>query len=186
MKKSYVNESTRKLLLKLEISGAVFVSIVAVILHFLYDISGRQMWAAVFYSVNESIWEHIKIFTLPYVLWGFVELCCVRVSFRRFFTAKVIGLYFLLTAIPGFYYTYTFLIGRSIIWIDVSCGFVFTAIAFVISYRLIAYAPVIEKYYKLCVILLFVYYLMMGYFTFIPPQLELFRDPITGDYGLPL
>ena len=186
MKQSVIDESIRKILFKLEISGAVFVSICAVVLHFLYSLSGNAIWAAVFSAVNESVWEHIKIFTLPYVLWGFVELCWVRVPFRRFLSAKVIGLYFLLLSIPIFYYTYTFIIGKNIPAVDISCGFVFTAISFVISYKLIAYAPFIQKYYKISVILLVIYYLMIGYFTFLPPKLELFRDPVTGTFGLPI
>ncbi len=186
MKKTVIDESTRKILFILEISGAVFVSVCAIVLHFLYDISGNAIWAAVFSAVNESIWEHIKIFTIPYVLWGLVELCWVRVPFKRFLSAKVISLYFLLLTIPIFYYTYTFLIGRNIPAVDISSGFVFTAITFVISYKMIVYAPYIQKYYKPSVILLVIYYLMIGYFTFIPPKLELFRDPVTNTYGLPL
>ncbi len=184
MKKSAIDESARKLLLKMEVSGAVFVSVCAVVLHFLYDISGNAVWAAVFSAVNESTWEHMKIFTLPYVLWSCVELCCVRVPFRRFLTSKVIGLYFLLLSIPVFYYTYTFLIGKDIHVINIGCGFVFTVIAFVISYKLISYAMCVERYYKLSVVLLIIYYLMIGYFSFLPPKLELFRDPLTGGYGL--
>ncbi len=186
MKKPIINESTRKLLLKMEISGAVFVSVCAVALHFLYRLSGSAVWAAVFASVNESIWEHIKIFTLPYVLWVFVELCTVRVPFRRFLCSKVIGLYFLLLSIPLFYYAYTFLLGKNIAFLDISCGFVFTAVSFIVSYRLIVYAPYIQRYYTASVVLLVLYCLMTGYFTFLPPRLELFRDPITGAYGLPV
>ena len=186
MKKSVISESTRKLLLKMELSGAVFVSVCAVILHFSFEWSGEAIWAAVFSAVNESIWEHIKIFTLPYVLWGFIELCVIRVPFRRFLTAKVISLYFLILSIPVFYYTYTFLIGKNIAILDIMSGFVFTVVAFVLSYKMIVYLPFIGKYYNICVALLAVYYIMVGYFTFLPPKLELFRDPITGTYGIPL
>lgn len=185
MNMSVLDERTRKLLLKMEISGAVFVSVCAVLLHYLYDISGGALWAAVFAAVNESVWEHMKIFTLPYVVWAFVELCTVRIPFRRFLAAKVLSLYFLLLSIPIFYYTYTFIVGRSIPVIDIACGFVFTVLAFFFSYRMIAYAPCIERYFRLSVFLLVLYYIMAGYFTFLPPKTELFRDPVTGGYGLP-
>lgn len=181
-----ISDSTRKSFLWLEISGAVFVSVAAVILHFLYEWSGNEFWATIFSAVNESIWEHLKIFSIPYVFWAFVELCCIRLPFKKFVSAKVLSLYFLLLSIPIFYYTYTGLYGRNIALVDILSGFVFTALTFVVSYRMVINAPCIERYYKLSLLLLVIYCVMISYFTFLPPRLELFRDPVSGGYGIPM
>src|SRR5690625_4235364 len=42
--------------------------VVGSILHFIYDWSGGQRWAAVLGAVNESYWEHIKIAIWPVLL----------------------------------------------------------------------------------------------------------------------
>ena len=65
-----IGESSRKTLFWFEVSGAVFVSIAAVVLHFLYEWSGGEIWTTLFSAVNESVWEHLKIFSLPYVFWA--------------------------------------------------------------------------------------------------------------------
>ena len=180
-----IDESTRKTLFKLEVSGAVFVSIAAVVLHFLYEWSGGEIWATLFSAVNESVWEHLKIFSLPYVFWAFVELCCVRVPFRKFVSAKVLSLYFMLIAIPAFYYTYTGIFGRNIAWVDILSGFAFTVMTFILSYKMIVYSPCIERYFKLSVVLIALYYIMIAFFTYTPPRWEIFKDPISGNYGIP-
>ena len=179
-----INESTRKTLFKLEVSGAVFVSIAAVVLHFLYEWSGKEVWASLFSAVNESVWEHLKIFSLPYVIWAFVELCCVRVPFRKFVSAKVLSLYFMFIIIPAFFYTYSGIFGRNIAFVDILSGFAFTVMTFILSYRMIVNAPCIEKYFKLSLVLFALYYVMIAFFTYSPPRLEIFKDPISGNYGV--
>ena len=179
-----ISESTRKTLFKLEVSGAVFVSIAAVVLHFLYEWSGEEVWASLFSAVNESVWEHVKIFTIPYVFWAFVELCCVRVPFRKFVSAKVLSLYFMLISIPVFFYTYTGIFGKNIALVDILSGFAFTVMTFILSYRMIVNAPCIERYFKLSLVLIVLYYVMISFFTYTPPRLEIFRDPISGGFGI--
>lgn len=181
-----IDGETKRSLLKMEIFGAIFVIIAATVLHFLYELSSRAVWAALFAAVNESVWEHLKIFSLPYVFWGFVELACVRMPFKKFVTAKVFGLYFLLLAIPMFFYSYTGLLGRNIMEVDIASGFVFTVLAFWVSYSLTVKAQCIERYYKAALVMLAVYYLMAAYFSTVPPHIFLFIDPVTGGYGIPM
>ncbi len=181
-----LSERNRKRFFRFEVFGAIFVSCAAVILHFLYEWSGKEFWVTLFSAVNESVWEHLKIFSIPYVIWGFVELCCLRIPFKKFVSAKVLSLYFMLLSIPVFYYTYTGLTGKNIAAVDIASGFVFTVLAFVISYRLVTKAPCIERYYKVSLVLLVVYFFMIAYFTYVPPKSALFRDPISGEYGIPL
>lgn len=175
----------QKSLLKMEIWGVVFVFFAAVLLHYIYDWSGQATWAVLFSAVNESVWEHLKIFSLPYVIWGFIELACIRLPFKKFVVAKTVGLYFLLFSIPIFFYTYTYFVGHSIVIVDIASGLVFTILSFYISYKLITSAPFLERYYVPALILLAAYYFMFAYFTVIPPKLPLFKDPITGGYGVP-
>lgn len=181
-----IDEKAKRSLFIMEVIGTVFVIAASVLLHFLYEMSGRQVWAALFAAVNESVWEHIKIFSLPYVFWGFVELFCVKIPFKKFVAAKVFGLYFLLLSIPIFFYSYTGLLGRSILAVDIASGFTFTALAFWVSYNLIVKAHCVERYYKLSLVLLAIYYLMAAYFSTVPPHIFLFRDPVTGGYGIPM
>lgn len=181
-----LREDVRNKLFTMEILGAVFVITAAVILHFIYDWSGQATWAVLFGAVNESIWEHLKIFSLPYVFWGFIELLCIRPPFKKFVVAKAFSLYFLLFSIPIFFYTYTAILGKSVIFIDIASGLIFTILTFVISCQLMKNCAYLERYYVLALILFAIYYFMFAYFTTVPPKLPLFKDPVTGWYGIPM
>lgn len=165
--------------------GAGFVIISSIILHFIYDWSGGETLAALFGAVNESVWEHMKIFTFPYVVWSFIELFTLRPVFKRFVAVKGLTLYFLLLSIPTFFYTYTALIGHSILVVDILSGFLLTIMTFYISYRLATGFPNIDRYYRLSLFLLILYYITYVFFTMSPPKIFLFRDPVTGGYGIP-
>ena len=172
MYENMLGEKKSKTFRNFEICGAVFVSIAASVLHFLYEWSGEEVWASLFSAVNESVWEHIKIFSIPYVVWAFVELCCIRIPFKRFVSGKVLSLYFMLIAMPVFFYAY------------ILSGFAITVLTFVLSYKMIVKAPFIEKYFVLSIFLIVIYYFMIGYFSYVPPKIDLFKDPVSGNYGL--
>ena len=55
---------------KWEIIGIFWVIMVGSLLHFTYDWSNKSLIVALFSSVNESVWEHLK---LGY--WALVFLC---------------------------------------------------------------------------------------------------------------
>ena len=184
MGNTILTQNQRKRLFKLEIAGAVFNALAASVLHFLYEWSGKELFTALFSAVNESVWEHLKIFSIPYVVWGFVEVFCAGIPFRRLAPAKVFGLYAMITAIPVFFYTYTGILGKNIAIVDIISGFAITALAYYISYQLAAEAPFLEKYFTAAAVMFGIYCVMTAFFTFAPPQLNLFRDPMSGKYGL--
>lgn len=167
-----------------EIAGAVFVIISATLLHFIYDWSGGAAWAFLFSAVNESTWEHIKIFVIPYIFWSIIELLCIRLPFKRFVSVKILTSYFLMLSIPAFFYTYTALLGKSLVFVDIICSYALVVITFLLSYKVMTKLPNITRYYALSLILLALLYIMLAFFTAAPPNIFLFKDPITGFYGL--
>lgn len=77
----------QKKLAALEAWGAVFTFVMASMLHFSYQLSGGAVWAILFGSVNESVWEQVKIMAMPYLVWAVLEVgLCSRPS-RRWWTA---------------------------------------------------------------------------------------------------
>lgn len=59
---------------KLEICGVFFIFICGTLLHFVYQWSNKSVVSILFGAVNESVWEHVKIFALPYAAWAIIEL----------------------------------------------------------------------------------------------------------------
>lgn len=174
----------RKLLKKFEIAGAVFTLIAGTVLHFAYELTGGAMWTLLFASVNESVWEHVKIFTMPYFAWAVVELCVCKTYFKRFFVAKIVGLWFLGGITIGFFFLYSSLLGKNVLIIDIISIIVWIIFAYVLSYKLYMSSKPIEVWFSPALFMLVLYAAMYFSFTACPPEAAIFRDPITGRYGI--
>ena len=65
-------EDKRKILLW-EIGAFVWIMLAGSAFHFIYELSGFALPAAVFGSVNESTWEHLKLFYWPALAFTIVQ-----------------------------------------------------------------------------------------------------------------
>ena len=173
-----------KRLLKYEIIGTFFTFICASLLHFVYRWTNGAVWTIIIGAVNESVWEHIKIFALPYILWGIIELAVLQVPARRLIVTKTLGLYILSSITIVFFYSYTTIIGTSIVIVDIISVFVWVMLAHTISYKLMISKAKIEQFFTPACLALAIYLSMYISFTINPPHLELFRDPLTNLYGI--
>ncbi len=174
----------QKLYKKLEIAGGPVVFATASFLHFLYELSGKSVIGALFGSVNESVWEHLKIFSIAYILWGIIELLWVNPPLKKFVWAKALGLYGMCISIAVFFYVYNFFTGRGILFIDLASGIVFAVLAHYASYKITLKDSNTGQYFYTGIMLIFLALIMILCFTYYPPESELFRDPVTGLYGI--
>ena len=62
-----------KKLLKYDIIGFVFVSIIGTLAHFVYEWTNKCVIAAFFCPINESPWEHLKLIFFPYLIWTVIQ-----------------------------------------------------------------------------------------------------------------
>lgn len=173
----------KKLLLKLEIAGPFVTFTLATLLHFMYDLSPNVL-TALFGAVNESIWEHIKIFTIAYLFYSFIEFLWAKPQLKRFTVAKVAGALAQGIFIPLAYYAYTIFTKKPVLIADLLIGFAAAAIGFWVSYKLYKSHKDLEKYFLTSLMTLFLILMCLLCFTYFPPQAELFRDVVTGGYGV--
>ena len=54
------------------ILGAIVTVIFGVISHFVYEWSGNNFFAGLFFPVNESTWEHMKLLFFPMLAYAFI------------------------------------------------------------------------------------------------------------------
>ncbi|MBQ8057702.1 MAG: hypothetical protein IJ275_05140 [Ruminococcus sp.] len=176
-----MNEKKFKIL---EIAGIPIIYLTATLLHFVYELSGGSTLSILFASVNESVWEHIKIFAVGFVLWSVIELFWVKPPFKKFVVAKTVSLYFLSMSIIAFFYTYNLFTKEPILWLDLLSAGVFVVLSQYISFRLTTNNSQIADYFPVAVLLLMTFFVMFFSFTIFPPRIDLFRDPVTGMYGI--
>jgi len=166
------------------VGGAVLSFGLAVLLHFLYDWSGGLRFAAIFSSVNESVWEHIKILLWPYLLWSFAVYYILKPDMRRLIVARTVGAYAVAILTICFFYIYTGVLGKNVAVVDIVSAAVWLLAGEIISLRVLNARWPIREYYIIAVAALMLLVVMLLCFTVSPPRLGLFADPVTGLYGL--
>ena len=166
-----------------EAIGCVVIYAAAVFLHYIYPLSGGSALGLLFGSVNESVWEHVKIITAAYAGWSLLQLIWLRVSFRRYVAAKCLGLYLLMGLIIGAYYIFKAILGGNVIWVDIVSSFLSVILVQVLTYCWETGENHLQDYFAPA-LLLTLYYLMFFSFTIFPPKAELFRDPVSGGFGV--
>lgn len=163
--------------------GFAVTSFVGTLLHFLYEWTGEAVWTAPFSGVNESTWEHMKLLFWPMFLYAAVQSFFFR-GRKNFWCIKLKGILLGLTLIPVLFYTYNGVIGRSPDWINIAIFFVSAAIAYIYETKQFHKKTVPCKSPSLAFGILCAVALLFVVFTFLTPELGIFKDPLTGTYGI--
>lgn len=172
----------RKTMAISEAAGCGCIFAAAAFLHIVYPLSMGAALGILFGAVNESVWEHTKIFSVGYVAWSLLQLFWMKLNFRKYVAAKCIGLYVMMGLIIVSCRLCMAVTGGALsIFVPI-----FSVIAAqALSYRLETGENRLEDYFAPALMLLSVYYLMFFSFTAFPPKAELFRDPTGGFFGIP-
>ncbi len=162
--------------------GFATVSLSGTLLHFLYEWLGEARWIAPFSGVNESTWEHMKLLFFPAFLFAVIQSLFFR-DYESFWCVKLRGILIGLISIPVLFYTYNGVIGRSPDWVNISIFFISLALAFIYESKRLSRgdASCRSKNIPLAILLLIAAAFVL--FTFTPPPLDVFKDPLTGKYG---
>ncbi len=87
--------------------------------HFLYQLSGGSALAALFCPINESVWEHLKLLFFPLLFVSVAEYLRFRPEAVRFFYYRFLAVACALGATIILFYTYTGIIGRNFLIMDI-------------------------------------------------------------------
>ena len=167
-----------------QLGGFLFTSVLGTFLHFLFDLTGGSVLAALFSAVNESIWEHMKLLFYPRILFALVEYFVWGKQRQDFWCIKLAGTLYGLVLIPVLFYTYNGAFGKSPDWLNIAIFFIAGAAAFLTETRLFRKETVRCPFPAAAFALLCLIGAAFVIFTFVPPSLPLFRDPLTGTYGI--
>ncbi len=168
-----------------QLAGFLFTGSSGAVLHFLYDWSGKNGLIAAFSAVNESTWEHMKLLFFPMLLFSLVEYLFLGERTPNFWFTKAVGTLAGLTLIPALFYTWNGVFGPSPDWVNIGIFFVAAAAVYALECRLFRLGKGRGKLLQgASLFLLLALALVFILWTFAPPDLPLFRDPVTGVYGM--
>ena len=163
--------------------GFIFTSVVGTILHFLYDWLSESTFIAPFSSINESTWEHMKLLFWPTFIFAIIQSFLFKER-EDFWCVKLRGILLGIILIPIIFYTYNGAIGKSPDWVNISIFFVTAAVAFIYETKQLNREKAPCKSTRVALISFSVIALLFIVFTFAPPKLAIFKDPLTGSFGI--
>lgn len=169
-------------LLKFEIISTIFIAILGTLLHFTFELSNNNSIVGIFSAVNESTWEHLKLLFFPTLITILIGTTIFNNEYPNYLYTKTKGLIIGLLFIIIFFYTYTGIIGKNIAFLDISSFFVADIIIHFYTYKKID--TITNNYYLLSSLTLIILFISFIIFTFYPPHINLFKDPISNNYGI--
>lgn len=163
--------------IKRSIWGFLFVGVLGTLFHFAYDFLGQTAIAGLFFPINESIWEHLKLLYFSVILWWIVE-GFLGVKEPRFFASRVWALSLALLFIPVAYYTYSGVIGQRYAWVDIGLYFVADALYFWLQRRMVSSEKEESEGENILSAVVFLVWMFAFFaFTFWTPNLGIFQEP---------
>jgi len=174
----------KRSVLRWELVGIGVIFIVGAMFHFLFEWAGGWSPVGVIAAVNESVWEHFKIAFWPALFYAIVEYPFLRRYTNNFFIAKAIGIYVMPVVIAAIFYAYTAIFGEEILIVDISIFFVAVALGQLASYKILTMKQWPRWICGVGAVMVILLAVAFGIFTFYPPELGIFRDVVSGGYGI--
>lgn len=162
-----------------QILAILFTLIVGTLLHFTYEWSGNNQIVGTFSAINESTWEHLKLIFFPMLVFAIFEGTRVYNETNNYIEAKTIAIVFGMLFITVFFYTYTGIIGKNFAVLDIGSFVIATILSEFISYKIMKKESFSTRKTRIIsVIILILITIMFVFFTFNPPNINYFRDPV--------
>lgn len=174
--------SKKVFVLKKQIISILFILILGTTLHYTYNWSNENPVIGIFSAVNESTWEHLKLLYFPILITIILGKYYLKNNYSNYICLKTKGILSSFLFVIIFFYTYTGVIGEDIAFLNI-----LSFIIAVIYSEMYVYKNInknITCNMKLAIFMLFILLFSFIIFTFFPLQLGLFRDPVTGTFGI--
>ena len=154
------------------------ISIIGTLSHFVYEWTGKPYLIGLFFPVNESTWEHLKLLFFPSLIYFAVVYFTLKEKPKNYISATAISIIAGMVSIVVMFYTYQGVLGINIDFLNILIYFLGVIMTVYIMQRILktqsyssGTANVISLFFLLLTAILFVS------FSFNPPSLGIFLPP---------
>lgn len=169
---------------KIKIIGIFIIFILSVISHFTYEIIPNKI-TSIFFPVNESIWEHMKLFITPTLLFSIIEYIIYKnkdILFNNFVLSYSISIIISIIIYLLIYLPIDYLFGHNSIFAIILLFISFILLQFINYYIMnkeeIKYSNIIG------LTIIIILYAIFTYLTYNPIKTNLFYDKQKNIYGI--
>jgi hypothetical protein len=170
-------------LLKWELTGIGVIFLMGSGFHFLFDAFGSNPIAGIFFPVNESVFEHLKLTFWPTIIWAAFSYSFLKSTANNFLIAKAAAVIIMPLVIIALFYVYTVVTADNVV-ADILIFLAAVAAGQFVNYLLLKTHPLPQWLSGLSPIIILALGVLYALFTFYPPYTGLFMDSNTGGYGI--
>lgn len=167
---------TNPILKNYALFGIFFTFIIGSLFHFIYDLSGSLLIVGYFFPTNESVWEHLKLGFYAWLIFGVSNYYFLHDKSNNYWLGILLASLVTNLFIILFFYTYTGILGHSILILDIGSYLFGCTIAAYVYYKVLTLSPLSAYTYTLAILLLLLSFLLFTFWTYNPPNLPLFKD----------
>lgn len=166
------------------IAGAFVILMLAALWHFVYYWIPSGVSATIF-PVNESPWEHVKLFFFPAIIFYAVQYFIIGKKYISFIFNHGLMLIFMPALTLGLFYFYrnTLSIPESLM-IDIVITFICIALGSFLAYKLTLLGKEFRIMNYVTLVIVLVLFTVYSILTFYPPHKPIFYDKNIEAYGL--
>lgn len=110
--------------LKKNIIAFFVIGVLGALGHFVYEWSGENYFVGLFFPVNESTWEHLKLLFFPTLIYSAIEYFLLKDKPKNYIPAVVYSVICGMLAIVTLFYTISGVLGYNVSFIDISIYYI--------------------------------------------------------------
>ncbi len=168
----------------IKVVGVLGIFLLCFLFHFLYEWLPNSLFS-IFFPVNESIWEHMKLIYSSFVVYGIIDYILLsknKIQFNNFllqlFIIPIIAIILYLIIFIPIYNNF----GENMI-IAIGLLFLVIVVEQLLSYYLLQYRN-IKHQNIIGIIGIILVYIIFGYLTYKPLENYIFFDTTENKYGI--
>lgn len=165
--------------LRKNIVAFFIIGILGTLGHFLYEWTNDNFIVGLFFPVNESIWEHLKLLFYPTLIFSAFEYFFLKERPTNYVPAVIIALIYGMFSIVAMYYIYTGILGINIDFINISIYFLGIIFTLVKKNKLLKSGNFSMDLFSIFFLFLAVLFgVSFAIWSYNPPSLGIFLPPL--------
>ncbi len=163
---------------KVNLIAFLIISVLGTVWHFVYDLSGKNFLLGLFFSVNESTWEHLKLLFFPTIIYSLLEYFSIKERPKNYIFSVCISLLSGMFTIVALYYIYSGILGKNVTFIDISLFFISVFVMLYLKTKIIKQKSFSSITVNIaCGGVLLFFSVLFCVYSYNPPSLGIFLPP---------
>ncbi len=170
---------------KLKIISIISIFLLNFLCHFLYDLLPNTLFS-IFFPVNESIFEHMKMIASSILIYSIIEYILLKkfnIKFNNYIFNIFISIVSNITIFLLIYLPIYYSIGENMI-VTFILLFISIIVTEIISYKILSMKRNYNFLNIVSMIMIIITYIIFAYLTYNPIISPFFFDPMSEKYGI--